>query len=77
MAGIKRQRQLAEKRSKAGVLLGQDDAATRIQAAARGFIWRRRIRRDADAELIFIGMRPKVLTCFMPYASPCLLCAVC
>lgn len=32
---------------------------TRVQAAVRGFIWRRRIQKSSDKELAFIGMKPK------------------
>lgn len=30
------------------------------RSAIRGFIWRRRIKRESDKELMFIGMKPKV-----------------
>ncbi len=43
-----------------GVTLGHDEAARKIQAAIRGWLWRRRIRKEADKELMFIGMKPKV-----------------
>lgn len=60
MAITKKQRQIEDKRSRMGVALSHDEAARRMQAAARGFITRRRIRREADRELVFIGMKPKV-----------------
>jgi len=56
---LKRQRQMEDKRSRMGVPLTHDEAAMRIQAAVRGFIWRWRIKRDSDKELVFIGMQPK------------------
>jgi hypothetical protein len=42
------------------VPLTHDEAARKIQAAIRGFIWRRRVKREADKEAIFLGMMPKV-----------------
>jgi hypothetical protein len=45
-----------------GVALTQDAAATKIQSAMRGFLWRMRIRREANNELMFIGMKPRVGT---------------
>ncbi len=36
------------------------DAATRIQACARGMIWRARTRAHANCELVFLGMRERV-----------------
>lgn len=56
---MKKQRQMEDKRSRMGIPLSHDEAATRIQAVVRGFIWRRRIKRQADEELMFIGMKPK------------------
>eukprot|EP00955_Chlamydomonas_euryale_P054240 355754-Chlamydomonas_euryale.AAC.2 len=56
---VKRQRQIEDKRSLMGVPLSHDEAARRIQAAVRGYIWRRRIQRGSDLELQFIGMKPK------------------
>lgn len=40
--------------------LSHEEAARKIQAAIRGFLWRRRIKKEADKELMFIGMKPKV-----------------
>lgn len=60
MLMLKRQRQLEDRRSKLGVALGHDEAVTRIQSVIRGFIWRMRVRREADHEQAFIGMRPLV-----------------
>jgi hypothetical protein len=44
----KKQRQLADRRNRAGVALTQEMAAVKIQSMLRGMIWRRRIRREAD-----------------------------
>lgn len=55
----KKQRQIEDRRSSMGVPLSHEEAARRIQAAIRGFIWRRRIKASADDELVFIGMKPK------------------
>lgn len=55
----KRQRQIEDRRVRLGVTLGHDEAARKIQAAIRGWLWRRRIRKEADKELMFIGMKPK------------------
>jgi IQ and AAA domain-containing protein len=52
--------QVEDKRTRSGVPLTPDEAIRKIQAAARGFIWRRRIQRLADREAAFIGMLPKV-----------------
>ena len=57
---LKKQRQIEDKRSRMGVPLSHEEAARRIQAAIRGFIWRRRIKEVSDQELMFIGMKPKV-----------------
>eukprot|EP00798_Chlamydomonas_sp_ICE-L_P010681 gene10681-12371_t len=59
VALVRKQRQMEDKRSRMGIPLSHDEAATRIQAAARGFIWRCRIKREANEELMFIGMKPK------------------
>lgn len=56
---VKKQRAIEDKRSAMGVPLTHEEAARRIQAAIRGFIWRRRIKKAADDELTFIGMKPK------------------
>ena len=58
---LKKQRQMEDKRSRMGVPLSHEEAARRIQAAVRGFIWRQRIKRESEQELTFIGMKPKVL----------------
>jgi hypothetical protein len=57
---VKKQRQIEDRRSRMGVPLTHEEAARRIQAAIRGFIWRRRIKEVSDQELMFIGMKPKV-----------------
>ena len=57
---VKKQRQIEDKRSRMGVPLSHEEAARRIQAAIRGFIWRRKIKEVSDQELMFIGMKPKV-----------------
>jgi len=36
------------------------DAATRIQACARGMMWRARTRAHVNSELVFLGMRARV-----------------
>mmetsp|Transcript_33907 Transcript_33907/g.75181 ORF Transcript_33907/g.75181 Transcript_33907/m.75181 type:complete len:829 (-) Transcript_33907:621-3107(-) len=59
MSILKKQRQIEDKRSRMGVPLSHEEAARRIQAAIRGFIWRRRIKKESDTELMFIGMKPK------------------
>ncbi|KAG1669632.1 hypothetical protein FOA52_010792 [Chlamydomonas sp. UWO 241] len=59
LAIVKKQRQIEDRRSSMGVPLSHDEAARRIQAAVRGFIWRRRIQKSSDKELEFIGMKPK------------------
>jgi len=38
----------------------QTHSPSHRQAAVRGFIWRLRIKRDSEMELIFVGMKPKV-----------------
>jgi hypothetical protein len=38
----------------------KNDAARVIQAGVRGMLMRTRVRRDAEQELAFIGMRPRV-----------------
>eukprot|EP00201_Polytomella_parva_P022593 CAMPEP_0175045650 /NCGR_PEP_ID=MMETSP0052_2-20121109/4556_1 /TAXON_ID=51329 ORGANISM="Polytomella parva, Strain SAG 63-3" /NCGR_SAMPLE_ID=MMETSP0052_2 /ASSEMBLY_ACC=CAM_ASM_000194 /LENGTH=479 /DNA_ID=CAMNT_0016309235 /DNA_START=59 /DNA_END=1495 /DNA_ORIENTATION=- len=55
----KKQRQIEDRRLRMGVTLSHDEAARRIQSAIRGWLWRRRIKDDADKELVFIGMKPK------------------
>ncbi len=57
---LKRQRQVEDRRLRMGVPLTHDEAARKIQAAVRGFIWRHRIKKESDKEAIFIGMMPKV-----------------
>lgn len=60
LAGIiKRARQAEDRRVRAGVTLSHEEAACRIQAHVRGWLWRRRIQRESDKELVFIGMKPK------------------
>lgn len=60
MAATKRSRALATQRIAAGLPVAKDDAACVIQSGIRGALWRRRVKREADQELIFIGMKPKV-----------------
>lgn len=62
---MKKQRAIEDRRSRMGVPLSHDEAARRIQAAIRGFIWRRRIQKTSDQELMFIGMKPKVWRVWM------------
>ena len=51
---------MEDKRSKLGVALQTDEAATRIQSVMRGFIWRKRVHKEVDNELMFVGMKPRV-----------------
>jgi hypothetical protein len=51
---------MEDKRSKLGVALQADEAATRIQSVMRGFLWRKMVHKEVDNELMFIGMRPRV-----------------
>lgn len=44
MLSVKRQRQAEERRRQAGLVLTHDQAATRIQSALRGMIFRRKVR---------------------------------
>jgi IQ calmodulin-binding motif len=44
----KKQRQLVDRRNRSGVAITQEMAATKIQSALRGMIWRRRIKREAE-----------------------------
>jgi IQ and AAA domain-containing protein len=44
----KKQRQLADKRNRTGLVITQEMAAIKIQAALRGMLWRRRIQQEAD-----------------------------
>ena len=43
MLSVKRQRQAEERRRQAGLVLTSDQAATRIQSALRGMIFRRKV----------------------------------
>jgi hypothetical protein len=63
MAATKRSRALAAQRIAAGQVVAKEDAARVIQAGIRGALWRRRVKREADQELIFIGMKPQVSHC--------------
>lgn len=56
----KRQRFLETEKMKAGIKLMPDEAATRINSAARSYLVRTGIRNLADSEMMFIGMKPKV-----------------
>ena len=60
MAAAKRSRALAAQRIAAGLPVAKEDAARVIQAGIRGALWRRRVKREADQELMFIGMQPQV-----------------
>lgn len=60
VASAKRSRAVEEKRRQAGVPLAKDEAVTCIQSALRGHLWRSRVRREANQELVFIGMKPQV-----------------
>ncbi|KIY95572.1 hypothetical protein MNEG_12391 [Monoraphidium neglectum] len=57
-AARRRRQSLEDRRGRTGVALGRDEAATRIQSAARGFMCRVRVRRAAQQELQFVGMLP-------------------
>ncbi|KAK9817170.1 hypothetical protein WJX72_010626 [[Myrmecia] bisecta] len=59
MRSVKRQRQLEDKRTRAGMALNVDEAAMKIQACMRGSWWRSKVRQNADEEQVFIGMKPK------------------
>jgi hypothetical protein len=37
----------------------QEDAARVIQSGIRGALWRRRVKREAEQEQMFIGMKPQ------------------
>ncbi|KAK3245248.1 hypothetical protein CYMTET_45172 [Cymbomonas tetramitiformis] len=60
MREIRRQQAFEEKIARMGgrSALSQEEAATRMQAAARGFISRTRTKQITEAELVFIGMKP-------------------
>lgn len=60
VASAKRSRALDERRRQAGVALGKEEAVTRIQSTLRGHLWRGRVRREANQELVFVGMKPQV-----------------
>jgi hypothetical protein len=60
VGAVKRSRSLAAQRLAAGLPVSKEDAARVIQAGIRGALWRRRVRREADQELVFIGMQPQV-----------------
>lgn len=60
MTATKRSRALAAQRIAAGQVVAKEDAARVIQAGIRGALWRRRVKREADQELMFIGMKPQV-----------------
>lgn len=66
MAATKRSRALATQRIAAGLPVAKEDAACVIQSGIRGALWRRRVKREADQELMFIGMKPKVCRAFLP-----------
>ncbi len=57
---VKKQRRLEDKRSALGVALSSEEAVTRIQSCMRGAIWRKRVAKEADHELMFVHMKPKV-----------------
>ena len=60
MAAAKRSRALAAQRVAAGQVVAQEDAARVIQSGIRGALWRRRVKREAEQEHMFIGMKPQV-----------------
>lgn len=60
MAAAKRSRALAAQRVAAGQVVAQEDAARVIQSGIRGALWRRRVKREAEQEQMFIGMKPQV-----------------
>ncbi len=59
---------LLQKMGWGGQVLTEEAAATRIQARARGMVWRARTRSSANRELVFLGMRPRVRA--LPYSAP-------
>jgi hypothetical protein len=60
VAAAKRSRALAAERIAAGVVVAKEDAARVIQSGIRGALCRRRVKREAEQELVFIGMKPQV-----------------
>lgn len=60
VAAAKRSRVLAAERIAAGVVVAKEDAARIIQSGIRGTLWRRRVKCEAEQELVFIGMKPQV-----------------
>lgn len=60
VSAAKRSRSLAAQRMAGGLASAKDDAVRVIQAGIRGALWRRRVKREADQELMFIGMKPQV-----------------
>lgn len=60
VAAAKRSRALAAERIAAGVVVAKEDAARVIQSGIRGALWRRRVKREAEQELVFTGMKPQV-----------------
>lgn len=63
VAAAKRSRVLAAERIAAGIIVAKEDAARVIQSGIRGALWRRRVKREAEQELVFIGMKPHVRLC--------------
>ncbi|KAF6264066.1 hypothetical protein COO60DRAFT_270081 [Scenedesmus sp. NREL 46B-D3] len=59
VAAAKRSRAVDERRRQAGVPLSKDEAVTKIQSVLRGCLWRSRVRREANQELVFVGMKPQ------------------
>lgn len=71
MAAAKRSRALAVQRVAAGLVVAQEDAARVIQSGIRGALWRRRVKREAEQEQMFIGMKPQVRQVRLPAAASC------
>jgi hypothetical protein len=66
----KKQRQLADKRNRTGLMITHDMAVVKIQSALRGMLWRRRIRREADEVQLQMLALPVSLT-VSQVLSPC------
>lgn len=58
MKSIKSVKALEERRAKSGKALTAEEAAVKIQCAARRFVARCRMRHMREEELVFLGMKP-------------------
>lgn len=65
VSSAKRSRALAAQRIAAGQVVAKDDAARVIQSGIRAALGRRQVKREADQELVFIGMQPQVRVCVL------------